>query len=134
MGPNVLCGLLLVLLSLFSEGSFLSFSLFEKECLLLAVELEVVASTVETLQSHLRSNTSQDSVGYDCNSLAENVSFFHGMSSQDDSSLVLESGENIPELTTIFWIKTSGWLVKIDDLGVRNQADCDRESPLHSSG
>mgnify|MGYP006932395176 CR=1 FL=1 len=133
MGPNVLRGLLLVLLSLLSECSFLGFSLFEEECLLLAVELEVVATTVKTLQSHLRGNTSQDSISYDCDSLTKNISFFHGVSGQDDCSLILESGKNIPKLTTIFWIKTSGWFIKINDFGVRNQADSNRESPLHSS-
>ena len=101
--------------------------------MLLAVDLQVVASTVEALQPHLRGNASQNTVGDDGDTLAEDISFFHRVSCQDDGSLSLESSKNVPKLSATLWVQSSRRLIKIDDLWVRDQSDGHRKSSLHTS-
>ena len=105
MSSDIFTGLFMLLFTLLSHGSLLSFTLSEKVSLLLAVDLEVVTTTIKALESHLWGNTSQDTVGNDCDTLAENICFFHRVSGQHDGSLSLQSGKDIPKLSTILGVK-----------------------------
>lgn len=96
MSSDIPTRLLLLLFTLLPHGSFLSFPLSEQVSLLLAVNLEMVATAIEALEPHLRCNTSQDTVGNDGDTLAKNIGLLHRVGGQHNSSLSLKSGKDIP--------------------------------------
>lgn len=120
VSSDVSGSLFLLFLSLLSDSSPLSFALSQKIGLFLAVDLKMITPTIKTFQSHLRCNTSQNTVCYDSNSLTKNVSFFHRVSCQNNCSLSFESSKYIPKLSSAFRIKACGWFIKINYLWIRN--------------
>lgn len=93
--------LLLAKLSLFELCENLKLSL------LLAINLEVVAPTIETLKSYLRGDTPEDSVVDDCDSVAKHVGLLHRMGGDHDGNTVLKLRYNVPQLSSVLWIKAS---------------------------
>jgi len=99
-----------------------------------AVDFQVVAATVEGLEPDLRGNASEDTVVDYGDSVAEHVGLLHGVRGQDHGSFAFEVGEDVPELSAVLRVEAGRRLVQENDLWLGDQADGDREPPLHTSG
>jgi len=80
----------------------------------LAVNEQVVSSTVQVFKSLLGANAGENTVVNYTNTRAEDVCFFHGVSGQHHGSVAVTLAvlQDVPQLTTGVWIKTCGRLVK----------------------
>lgn len=114
-----------VLLFLFVLSSFSLLALDDlllniEISLLHAVDLKMIASTVERLQSRLRSYTSHNTLVDDSNSIAKNICLLHRVSGQHNCTLASAFGQDVPHLSSALRIESSGWFVKIDDFRIRH--------------
>ena len=100
---------------------------------LLGMERDSVAVAVGILQVQRGANALELSVDNHCDSIGQDVCFFHGMGSQDNGPVLFEFEHELPNLVAGDWIHSCGGFIQENDLWVSDRTDGNRESSLHSS-
>ena len=89
-----------------------------KNFTLLAIDEEVIATSVYGFQSDLGSTASEDALAHYTNTVAEYVSFLHRMSGKNDGSLSFLGAEDVPELSPVLGVESSRGFIEEDNFGV----------------
>ena len=99
-----------------------------------AVDEEMIASTVKVLQTRLCSKARKNAIVNNTNPIAKNICFFHGMSCKNHSSVSVLFAvlKDVPKLPPSLRVKTSSWLIKENDFWVWDKAYSNWESSSHA--
>lgn len=84
----------------------------------------------------MAADAGEDAVVDYADAVAEDVCFFHRVSRQHHGSVafLLAVLKDVPKLSSRLWVQASCWLIQEDDLGARDDADCDRQTSSHAQG
>lgn len=98
------------------------------------VNVKMIASTIESFETILCSNTSQYSFVYYTNAIAEHISFFHRVSGQYHCPIfvLLAILKDVPKLAACVRIQSSRRLVQENNLWFRHHTYCYRKTSPHS--
>ena len=90
----------------------------------------MVTASVLSLESILRANTAHHTVVHNTDTVAEHVSFLHGMRGEHNGTILvlLAVLQDVPQLAARLRVKTSRRLVEEDDLRVGHKTDSDGEA------
>lgn len=83
------------------------FEFLAKELFFVAGEVEMVSSAIERFESHLVPDTPQHTLADDADTVAEDICFFHGMRGKDHGCFASALDEDVPELSSVLWVKAS---------------------------
>ena len=88
------------------------------------IDIESVATTILLLQFNLIVDSSENSISYNTDSVAESIGLVHHMGCQEYSTLLFAFGNNRPKMSSIIRIKSCRWLIQKDNNRVTDQTYC----------
>lgn len=98
-------------------------------------QLCIVTQTEPVLQEERRARRPERALGEHRDPVTEDIRFLHGMSGEQDHSLLSLHGlDQVPDFLFRQRIKTSGGLIEKDDVGQTHAGDGHGQTALHASG